>query len=167
MRRLLYLLAATFLVIGVACGGGGGDDTSEPAAGDDEATEEATEAPSNELEFVATEFAFAGPETASAGELTITLTNQGEQPHVMAGFPLKEGAPSIEELAKLPEKEVQKYATGDLAGTLQKPVEPGQSETFTVDVSDAASFAYICYIQDPKTKKPHFQLGMLGSLTIE
>ena len=31
-----------------------------------------------------------------------------------------------------------------------------------VDTSNAASFAYICYIEDPKTKKPHLQLGMVG-----
>ena len=166
MRKLLCLLAAGLLVFGVACGGG---DSEEPAATEEEeSTEETPEEASNELEFVGTEFAFAGPETAPAGELTINFTNNGEQPHVMVGFPLKEGAPPVEELAKLPEKEVAKFATGPLVGAgMKKPVEPGASESFTVDTTDAASFAYICYIQDPKTKKPHLQLGMVGSFTVE
>lgn len=172
MRKLLCLLAAGLLVFGVACGGG--DEENEPAASEEEGTEEegteeeGTEEASTELEFVGTEFAFAGPETAPAGELTITFTNNGKQPHVMAGFPLKEGAPGVEELAKLPEKEVEKYAAGPLSGAgLKKPVMPGKSETFTLDTTNAASFAYICYIEDPETKKPHLQLGMVGQFTIE
>ena len=165
-------MASGLLVFGVACGGG--DEENEPAASEEESTEEegteeeSTEEEGTELEFTGTEFAFAGPESAPAGELSITFTNNGEQPHVMVGFPLKEGAPPVEELAKLPEKEVEKFALGPLAGAgLKKPVMPGKSETFTVDTTEAASFAYICYIEDPKTKKPHLQLGMVGQLTIE
>jgi hypothetical protein len=177
MRKLLCLLAAGLLVFGVACGGG--DEENEPAATEEESTdeestdeetpeEESDDAGSSELEFTGTEFAFAGPESAPAGELSITFTNNGEQPHVMVGFPLSADAPPVEELAKLPEKEVQKFALGPLAGAgLKKPVMPGDSESFTVDTTDAASFAYICYIEDPKTKKPHLQLGMVGQLTIE
>ena len=169
MKKLLCLIAAGLLVFGVACGGG---EDNEPAATEEEATEEEAteedEASSTELEFVGTEFAFAGPESAPAGELTINFTNNGEQPHVMVGFPLKEGHPPVEELAKMGEKEVQKHAVGPLTGAgMQKPVMPGDSESFTVDTSEAASFAYICYIEDPKTKKPHLQLGMLGLLEIE
>ena len=171
MRKSLCLLAAGLLVFGVACGGGGDD--NEPAAIDDEAVEEETpegsdEAVSTELEFVGTEFAFAGPDSAPAGELSITFTNNGEQPHVMVGFPLEAGAPPVEELAKMPEKKVEQYAVGKLVGAgIKKPVEPGASETFTVDTTNAGSFGFICYIQDPKTKKPHLQLGMLGEFDIE
>lgn len=172
MRKLLCLLAAGLLVFGVACGGG--DEENEPAATEEDATDEETpeggsgDAGASELEFVGTEFAFAGPETAPAGELSITFTNNGKQPHVMVGFPLSADAPPVEELAKLPEKEVQKFAVGPLVGAgLKKPVMPGDSETFTVDATEAASFAYICYIEDPKSKKPHLQLGMVGQLTIE
>ena len=171
MRKLICLIATGLLVFGVACGGG--DDESEPAANqeeeatEDEATEEEAESTETELEFAATEFAFAGPASAPAAELTITLTNNGKQPHVMAAAPLKEGAPPVEELADVPEKELQKYTAGKLAGTLKKPVAPGESETFTIDATNAATVGYICYIRDPKTKKPHFALGMLGSIEIE
>ena len=169
MRKYLYLLAAALLILGAACGGG--DDASDTGATEDEATEDEAaeeEEGSTELEFVGTEFAFAGPESAPAGELTINFTNNGEQPHVMVGFPVQEDAPPVEELAKLQEKEVEKFATGPLVGAgMKKPVKPGASESFTVDTTNAGRFAFICYIEDPKTKKPHLQLGMVGELEIE
>ena len=170
MRKLLLSIVAGLLVFGVACGGGD-DGATEPAANEEAAEEETPadeEGSGTELEFVGTEFAFAGPESAPAGELTINFTNNGEQPHVMVGFPLKEGAPPVEELAQMGEKEVQKFAVGPLTGAgQQKPIMPGESESFTVDTSNAATFAYICYIEDPKSKKPHLALGMVGSLEIE
>ena len=163
MRKLLWLTAAGLLLLGTACGGSGGS-SNQPAANNDTPAE----APSNELEFVGTEFAFAGPETAPEGELTITFTNNGEQPHVMVGYPFEEGAPPLQELAKLSEKAAKKYATGPLAGAgLKEPLKPGQSETFTVDTTGAGTFGFICFVTDPKTKKPHMQLGMMGSITIE
>ena len=175
MRKLLSLLTAGLLVFGAACGGG--DEESEPGATqeedatEDEGTEEheseGAEHGGAELEFAATEFAFAGPESAPAAELTITITNNGEQPHVMAAAPLKENAPPVEELADSSDKELAKYTTGKLSGTLKKPVAPGESETFTIDATNAATVGYICFIRDPKTKKPHFALGMLGSIEIE
>lgn len=168
MRKLLCLLAAGLLVFGVACGGG--DDETDPAATEEESTEETPaeeeEAAGGELEFIGTEFAFAGPETATAGELSITFTNNGEQDHEMATLPLKEGAPSIDELANLPEKELQKYAAGPFSGT-EGPIKPGESKTFTVDATNAASVAFVCFVRDPESKKPHVALGMLGSFTIE
>ena len=167
MRKLLCLLAAGLLVFGVACGGG--DEDTEPAATEEEATEEEApeeEAAGTELEFIGTEFAFAGPASAAAGELSITFTNNGEQPHEMATLPLKEGAPPVEELANLPQKELQKFAAGPFGGT-EGPIEPGESKTFTVDATNAGSVGFVCFVKDPESKKPHVALGMLGSFTIE
>lgn len=167
MRKLLYLIAAGLLVFGVACGGG--EDTNEPAAAEEESTEEEgteEEAASNELEFVGTEFAFAGPESAPAGKLTITFTNNGEQPHEMATLPLKEGAPPIEELAQASEKELQKYAAGPFGGT-EGPIKPGESKTFEVDTTKAGSVGFVCFVKDPKSKKPHVALGMFGNFVVE
>ncbi len=163
MRRLLCLAAAAVLVSASACGG---DDPAEPAAGDGGGNGATEEAAATELEFVGTEFAFAGPETAPADQLTITFTNNGEQPHEMATVPLKEGAPTVEELARAGEKEIQKWAAGPFGGT-DGPIKPGKSKTFEVDTTNAASVAYVCFVRDPKTKKPHVALGMLGSFTVE
>lgn len=165
MRKLLFVLAIGLLVFGVACGGG--DNESEPAATDDESTSEPAEDGATEpIEISMTEFAFAAPETVPAGEFEVTVVNNGEQPHEMGVVPLKEGAPPIEELVKLNDKELQKYLAGPFGGT-EGPIEPGESKTFTLDGSEAASFGFACFIKDPETKKPHVQLGMAGTFVVE
>ena len=161
-------MAAGLLVFGVACGGG--DDEAEPAANEEAAEEEAPEEEAAEeggpIEVAMTEFAFAAPETVPAGEFEVTAVNNGEQPHEMGVVPLKEGAPPIEELARMSDKELQKWTAGPFGGT-EGPIKPGEEKTFTLDGTNAASFGFACFIKDPETKKPHVQLGMFGAFTVE
>lgn len=170
MRKLLCLLAAGLLVFGVACGGG--DDENEPAATEDESTEEeATDEGSTgdegaPIEVTMTEFAFSAPESVPAGEFEVTVVNVGEQKHEMGVVPLIEGAPPLEELVKLNDKELKEYLAGPFGGT-EGPIEPGDTKTFTLDGSKAASFGFACFIKDPETKKPHVQLGMAGQFVVE
>lgn len=170
MRKLFCLLAAGLLVFGVACGGG--DDENEPAATDEESTEEeatdegSTSDKGGPIEVAMTEFAFAGPETVPAAEFEITAVNNGDQPHEMGVVPLKEGAPPLEELVKMSDKELKEYLAGPFGGT-EGPIKPGESKTFTLDGSKAASFGFACFIKDPETKKPHVQLGMAGQFVVE
>lgn len=164
MRRLLCLLAAGLLVFGVACGGG--DDENEPAATEEESTEEEGAEEGGPIEVTMTEFAFSAPESVPAGEFEVTVTNVGEQKHEMGVVPLVEGAPPLEELVKLNDKELQEYLAGPFGGT-EGPIEPGDSKTFTLDGSKAASFGFACFVKDPETKKPHVELGMAGTFVVE
>lgn len=161
MRKLVVLLASSFLLLGVACGGGG---DTQPAANEDETTEETTEE-EGPIEVAMTEFAFAAPGSVPAGEFEVTAVNNGEQPHEMGVIPLNEGAPPVEELAQMSDKELEKWTAGPFGGT-NGPIKPGEEKTFTLDGSQAASFAFACFIRDPETKKPHVQLGMFGSFAV-
>ena len=165
MRKLLCLLAAGLFVFGVACGGG--DDENEPAATEEEnATDEESTEEEGPIEVSMTEFAFGAPETVPAAEFEVTVVNNGEQTHEMGVVPLKEGAPPIEELVKLGDKELEKYLAGPFGWT-EGPIKPGESKTFTLDGSKAASFGFACFIKDPETKKPHVELGMAGQFVVE
>lgn len=35
------------------------------------------------------------------------------------------------------------------------------------DLTDAGRYAYLCFIPDPQTGKPHYQLGMVGTLDVK
>jgi len=166
MRRWLCLFAAALLVLG-ACGGG--DDAAEENAteGNEAAQEGAdADAPADSFEVQMTEFAFGAPEVVPATEFEVTAVNSGDQPHEMGVVPLKEGAPPVEELVKMGDKALQKWAAGPFGGT-EGPIGPGEEKTFTLDGSKAASFAFACFVKDPKTKKPHVVLGMHGSFVVE
>ena len=162
MRKLVLLLAAGLLLLGTACGGG----ETEPAANEDEETTEETTEESGPIEVAMTEFAFAAPGSVPAAEFEVTAVNNGEQQHEMGVIPLKEGAPPVEELARMSDKELQKWMAGPFGGT-EGPIKPGEEKTFTLDGSQAASFAFACFVKDPESKKPHVQLGMFGSFEVE
>lgn len=166
MRKVLCLIAAGLLVFGVACGGG--DDENDPAATEEESTEEeeGAEEEGGPIEVTMTEFAFAAPETVPAAEFEVTAVNTGDQEHEMGVIPLKEGAPPLEELVKMGDKEISKWAAGPFGGT-EGPIKPGEEKTFTLDGTNAASFGFACFIKDPETKKPHVQLGMSGMFVVE
>ena len=173
MRKTLCLIAVGLLVFGVACGGG--DDESEPAANqeedaaDDEGTEDhdAAEAEHGEpIEVAMTEFAFDAPETIPAGEVEVVAINIGEQEHEMGVIPLTDDAPPVEELLKLGDKELQKYAAGPFTGT-NGPIPAADQKSFTLQGESGQTFAFACFVQDPKSKKPHALLGMYGSFTVE
>ena len=159
MRKLVVLLVSGLLLLGTACGGS----SSNPPAANNETPQETESGP---IEVAMTEFAFAGPETVPAEAFEVTAVNNGEQPHMMGVIPLKEGAPPVEELARMNDKELQKYAAGEFGGT-KGVVKPGEEQTFTLDAPEAALYAFACFVKDPETKKPHVQLGMLGSFEVE
>jgi hypothetical protein len=80
---VLGLVAALGLT---ACGDDGTDPETDPAASESTApTPSASEdAMSDDVTYTATEYAFAGPDILPAGKVTITLLNDGEEPHEMA-----------------------------------------------------------------------------------
>ncbi len=163
MPKPLYVLIAALVVFATACGG----DTTDAGGGEEEAEEVAApETQDTTIEVLMTEFAFAAPEFVPATEFEVTAVNNGDQPHEMGVIPLKEGAPPVDELLKMGDKALQKWAAGPFGGT-EGPIKPGAEKTFTLDGTNAASFAFACFVKDPKSKKPHAFLGMIGSFAVD
>ena len=149
-----------------ACGGGD-DDTSEPAAGDDTATE-AEQTPEEQaagtLDFAGTEYAFAVSETVPSGMTSVTLTNNGDEPHMLDLVPLTDDAPAVEELIRLPEKKVEKFFAGPPNHI--NPVKPGETSKALKVELEPGRYGYVCFFSK-KGEKPHAYQGMFGELTVE
>jgi hypothetical protein len=143
-----------------ACGGGGDD-----GAGQEPAAESPMEEAGGEtVEFAATEYAFGVPETIPAGEVTVTLKNSGDEPHMLDLVPLTDDAPPVEKLIKLPEKKVEKFFKGRPIHI--NPVKPGETSK-PVDANlTAGRYGYVCFFAK-KGEKPHAFKGMFGELTVE
>ena len=81
------------LTMGVAACGG--DDNSSSTSDGTTTTLRAesvvADKPDREIQFIATDYAFAGPKTAEAGPAVVTLINNGREGHQLGLFLMKEG----------------------------------------------------------------------------
>jgi hypothetical protein len=167
MRRTHLILVgaiAALAMFAAACG----SDPDEPAqqAGSGSESNSEAEAPeSTEFTYIATEFAFEGPETLPAGDLTLTLDNQGEQNHEMAVFELLDGK-SIDDVNALFEEGMPKGPpewAREVGGTGAKPGETGELEA---DMTPG-DYVLLCFVSDKETKEPHILHGMLMAVSVE
>ncbi|MDQ4145935.1 MAG: hypothetical protein M3198_19745 [Actinomycetota bacterium] len=171
-RRLLLVLLSALLILGAACGGGdeeeggdtGGDSASEKSETPETEETEAEEGAGGTVTIEGVDFAFKTPGSVAAGETEITFENNGKEPHQLIMALLKEGAPPIEELVKLPQKEAQKFLAEDISGEAAKPIPPGKSTSFTAELKPG-TYGMVCFVESKG--KPHAFLGMVNSFTVE
>ncbi len=165
------VLLASLLALALlgACGGGN-DDAATDTAAEDTTSEEAEETPAEDageagtLEFAGTEYAFSAPPTASAGPTSVTLVNNGEEPHMIDLVPLAENAPSVEKLLKMPQKKAQSFFAGP--PTTIEPIKAGETSKPVEVELKPGRYGYVCFYSE-KGEKPHAFLGMHGELTVE
>lgn len=170
------VLAATLALLAfAACGD---DKTTTPQGQPKGGTENSAAAPSPggpgagpaAVTVYATEYAFDLPETLPAGETEFTLVNNGEEPHMFILAELKDGAPPVEKLIKMDEKEADKFIVEQ---QVIEPIDPGETgkKTITMDLKPGATYGYVCFVPSPKKSEghgqPHAFLGMYGSFTAE
>lgn len=83
---------------------------------------------------------------------------------------LKDGAPPVEKLIKMDEKEADKFIVEQ---QVIEPIDPGETgeKTITMDLKPGATYGYVCFVPSPKKSEghgqPHAFLGMYGSFTAE
>jgi uncharacterized cupredoxin-like copper-binding protein len=108
-------------------------------------------------------YAFDLPDEVKGGTLTLTLKNDGAEPHELGLVRVEDGTTAQQfaddvlapEGAPIPEYVLG--APGGLGG-----VGPSASGTSTVSL-EAGTYVYFCTFGDP----PHFQNGMLGEFTVK
>ena len=166
-------------LVSTACGSdsnndtASGDEQSEPEDGQSDA--EGTSAEETETDeatgegggatYLATEFAFEGPDVLPAGEVALTMDNQGKQMHELALGELLDGK-SMDDVHALLKKGMPKKPPSwfrQVGGTGAKPGEAG-----TIDAElTPGNYVMICFVPDTASKKPHVMLGMMKEVTVE
>jgi uncharacterized cupredoxin-like copper-binding protein len=112
------------------------------------------------------DFAFVGLDKLTPGKHTITVDNAGPQPHEMGIVKLSEGVavadliPMFTATTPPPDGPPPFTSAGGLTA-----IAAGSSANVEVDLP-AGNYAFICFVPDPATGKPHAALGMIGSLTV-
>ena len=191
MKSRLALLSASALLVATglaACGkesvppASSGDPTtttSSDAEGDpgesptettvsEEGEEDGQAAGPAELTYTATEYAYAtagdtGAGPITAGEVAITVTNEGAEEHQLSIAKLREGR-TLDDLAALGSDPSQ---LGEVLETYGGPngIAPGETVTST-QFLPAGDFLFLCFIPAPDGE-PHAVKGMLMPVTVE
>lgn len=123
-----------------------------------------------QLDVTAADFEYTGlPDTASTGEMAVTLTNEGTNFHEIAILRVNDGVTMpAEELLALPMEEA-------LASVVIKGItfaEPGGSDTSFMRFDEPGRYIATCFIPEGTTMDmegtgpPHFTMGMLGEITV-
>lgn len=135
---------------------------------------------STSLEVTGRDYEYEGiPETAEAGIISITLTNEGTELHEAALLRVNDGVEATaEEILALPEEEAQEMVT--FQGAVF--TEPGGSGVDIFDLREPGNYIVACFIPVGATAEaaeaveaggpepdgpPHFTQGMLAQITVE
>jgi hypothetical protein len=106
------------------------------------------------------DFAYTGREKWSAGEQLIRVDNTGHQDHQLRLLRLNDGS-SIGDWMKA--ENPNRLGT-HIAGVAR--MGPGEVAYLPVSLTPGSYVAY-CLVTDPKTRKPHVELGMVRQIQVE
>lgn len=133
-----------------------------------EVTEPAStaELPSGDAELALQDFAFVGGDTLSAGKHTVTVTNNGPQAHEATIVKLADGVDAAALVPMFTSTEAPTGAPPFTSVGGVAAIASGATVTMDVDLQPG-NYAYLCFVPDPASGKPHVALGMVGALTVE
>jgi hypothetical protein len=126
-----------------------------------------TAAPANEVEIVATDYAFRAPATIRPGVVNFRFSNDGKSRHELSISRLKPGV-SIDQFVRnvREDKTVRPLIVGPVGVLFAEP--GGKSNSgLAVDVLPGESYAIICSFRDSTGAKAHFEMGMYGVIKAE
>ena len=122
--------------------------------------------PAGDSELALQDFAFVGDTSMTAGQHTVTVTNKGPQPHEATVVKLNEGV-TVDQLREAftstaaPGGPPPATGAGGVAG-----IAPNATVSMDLDLQPG-NYAYVCFVPDAATGKPHAALGMIGELTVQ
>ncbi len=166
LKKILIAAVALVAVGGLAACGGGDD---EEGAGGSATTVNITATDNDEYEFA------LDKTSVPAGEVSFVLTNEGDLEHELLIYPQQDISPLLTEKVTAVEagqtlsisSRIQGLVT-DAAGEHELEVEPGESGTFTVNLSPG-TYELGCIIVETIGGETinHHEKGMKATLTVE
>jgi uncharacterized cupredoxin-like copper-binding protein len=123
--------------------------------------------PTTDATVTAKDFGYETPASVPAGTHSFTLTNSGPQSHEAGIIKLNAGVTVDQVLAAMTggTEPAGPPPWSDVGGI--GAVAPGSSATFTATLDAGATYAFICFVPDPATGKPHAQLGMIAPIPVK
>lgn len=161
--RISLTLAAVGLV--TACGGSAADQPATDSAAAAAAPAATVAATPAVLHIDATDFAYASPDTITAGMVTMHLVNKGPSIHHVQVLRLDDGhtvAELIEGMKSMKPGSPPPPWVHDVAGP--NSPNPGGESSLTQDLP-AGNYALVCFIPTPDGV-PHVMKGMIKGLTV-
>lgn len=120
----------------------------------------------NEVEIVATDYAFTAPASLPAGRTTFRFTNNGKVRHELNISRLKPGVAIDQFLAAVrADQSVQAFIEGPVGVLFAQPAEKSQS-SLSVDLAKGQTYAVICIFRDSAGAKRHYDLGMYSVISV-
>jgi plastocyanin len=122
--------------------------------------------PAGDAEVTLQDMAYVGLTTLTPGEHTVAVTNDGPQPHEATLVKLNEGT-TAEQVVQFftstepPSGPPPWTSAGGIAA-----IATDTSATMEVNV-EAGEYAFICFVPDPASGRPHAALGMVGGVTVQ
>jgi plastocyanin len=122
--------------------------------------------PATDASVTLQDFAFVGLDTLSPGAHSILVSNSGPQPHEVTVVRLAQGV-TIDAIraaftsATPPAGPVPWTPSGGVAGLV-----PGKTASIALNLT-AGNYAFICFVPDAASGKPHAALGMVQAVTVK
>ena len=123
--------------------------------------------PAGDATVTAKDFSYSPTLELTAGKHTITLKNQGPQPHEAGLIKLAPGV-TVDAILKIATATTSPPPGPppwtDVGGT--GAIAQGLTATFEADLQPG-NYAFLCFVPDAATGKPHFVLGMISAITVK
>ena len=123
----------------------------------------ATELPSSDLTIKMVDFGFEPSQPISAGHHTILVENAGPQPHELVLLKMNPGK-TIKDFGVWGETGMKGPPPAEPIGGVAL-LDKGGRATFEADLAPG-EYGLICFVPDGKDGKPHYEHGMVKTITV-
>ena len=147
MRGIVYATILTLIVLNAGC-------HTRPAL---------THSSDDAVTFTARDHAFEGPESMSAGHITMRLVNQGHDPHLAQLVRMTRGKTAKDFVAALKADPLATPAWAQYAGGPNAAMGNETAEA-TLEL-EAGEYVLICQVPD-RQGRPHFASGMIKPVRV-